>query len=215
MVKKIMLVDDHPVFTYGLAQVINFQDNLEVCAQFDNAGNAIQSIDRVKPDLIVVDITLDGRSGIDLIHEIKQTWQYMLILVVSMHDESLYANRAFRAGARGFVQKDKPPSVIVQAINQLLVGGQFWSEFNPDEKQTDSSNENKIKKIEYLLTDREYEVFELIAQGYRPKQISEKMCLSINTIETHRSNIKRKLEIKSSSDLSLYAVDWNKLRTSV
>lgn len=210
-----MLIDDHPVFSYGLAQVINFQENLEVCAQCDNAGDAIRMIDKVKPDLIVVDITLDGKNGIDLIHEIKQSWQQMLILVVSMHDESLYASRAFRAGARGFVQKDKPPSIIVQAINNLIHGEQFWSELDPETIDLEISNENKTKKIEYLLTDREYEIFEMLSHGYRPKQISEKMHLSINTIETHRSNMKKKLNLNSSVELSLYAVEWNKNRTTI
>lgn len=210
MVKKIMLVDDHPVFSYGLAQVINANEDLTICAQCDNAGDTIQKIGETNPDLIVVDITLDRRSGIDLIAEIKRNWHSLHILVISMHDESLYAHRAFHAGAQGYVQKDERPSVMVHAIRQLLNNMQYWNEIDPNELLESDKTHSHSSHLENLLTDREFEIFRMIAQGCKPKHISESLHLSINTIETHRAHIKKKLKLNTSNDLSMYAIEWNK-----
>lgn len=209
--KKIFLIDDHPVFRFGLSQLINGETDLEVCAETGEAADAVPLIEEYSPDIAVVDITLNGRNGIDLLKQIHSNWQELLLLVVSMHEEDLYAQRVYQAGAKGYVQKDKHPKTIVYAIRHLLKGKQYWKEsvvetFPTDEVECDGLSSQLITE---KLADREYEIFCLIGQGHKPKQIAQMLSLSVYTVENHRTNIRQKLNIKDANQLTRLAYEFS------
>lgn len=211
--KRVMLVDDHPVFCRGLAQVIDEEDDLTVCRQAESIGEALSAIPNESPDIVLVDLTLKNRSGVELIGDIKANWPGICILVVSMHDEALYASRVSRAGARGYVQKDERPEIIVDAIRCLLGGGQYWNNGQREAfEELYTSKPADSHDIEAILSDREFEIFRLISQGYRPKDIAEKLHLSVHTVERHRTNMREKLNLSSSRELTQLAIEWSKNR---
>jgi DNA-binding NarL/FixJ family response regulator len=207
---KILIVDDHPMMREGLAQLIGNQPDLTVCGEARNAHEALEKVRLLKPDLVLVDITLPGRNGLELIKDIQVLDAAISVLVISMHDESLYAERVLRAGGRGYVMKQEGGKKIMEAIRQVSAGQIFVSEkmsakileifsgHRPDAGQSPVEN----------LTDREFEVFQLIGQGMETKQLARELHVSPKTIEVHRANIKAKLKIKSMAELIRYAVRW-------
>jgi len=194
----------------GLAQLIGNQPDLTVCGEAGNAHEALEKVRLLKPDLVLVDITLPGRNGLELIKDIQVLDAAISVLVISMHDESLYAERVLRAGGRGYVMKQEGGKKIMEAIRQVSAGQIFVSEkmsakileifsgHRPDAGQSPVEN----------LTDREFEVFQLIGQGMETKQLARELHVSPKTIEVHRANIKAKLKIKSMAELIRYAVRW-------
>jgi len=209
--KRIFIVDDHPMMRQGLAQLIGAESDLAICGEAENAESALDSIGTLKPDLVLADISLPGKNGLELIKDFHAIQSDLPILVISMHDESLYAERVLRAGGRGYIMKQEGGKKLMQAIRQVLEGKIYVSEkmsadileiFSGRRAGTESS---PVKK----LTDREFEVFQLIGQGKGTRDIAEKLHLSVKTVEVHRANIKAKLKLKSSSELIRFAVRWS------
>lgn len=205
--KKVLLVDDHPIVRQGLAQVVDQEADLSVCGQATKTQDAMKLMTSEKPDLAVVDVTLAEENGIDLIRQMKAVRKEMPVLVVSMHDEFLYAERVLKAGASGYIMKQEPAGEIVNAMRKVLAGGIAVSP-KVAERVLDKMSHATVQSPLETLSDRELEVLGWVGQGMGTRQIAEKLCLSIKTVEAHRENIKRKLHIKRAPELVRYAVQW-------
>jgi DNA-binding NarL/FixJ family response regulator len=207
---RILLVDDHPLFLEGLHQMINRSAALEVCAEVADAPAAMKAIADLEPDLVIVDITLGHSNGLDLIKTLKAKYEELPVLVISMHDESLYAERALRAGAQGYVMKSEPARIVRGAIMKVLGGDIFLSERMSTSvltKMMSGKTEAPVSPVDQL-SDRELEVFQLMGQGVPTRQIAEELDLTIPTIHSFRNRIKEKLKLKSSNELLLHAMQW-------
>lgn len=209
---KILLVDDHPVVRHGLAQLINLEKDLVVCGEAENTQSALQAVEELKPDLALVDLSLDGENGLSLIKRIKSRHSSLPCLVLSMHDESMYAERALRAGASGYIMKQENPDKVIAAINKVLEGDIYLGE------RVASHIVYKLIRGENgagssgsavdSLSNRELEVFQLIGQGRTTRQISEQLHVSIKTTESHRARIKEKMGFKNAAELVQYSIKW-------
>lgn len=209
-IAKVLIVDDHPIVCQGLAELINRESQIEVCGQAEDAFSAMQAIDKAKPNLVIVDISLKGISGIELIKDIKSHYPGVRVLALSMHDESLYVERALRAGARGYIMKHEATTNVVTAIRKVLKGELYVSDNMASRmmrKLVNGGANNAASPIDNL-SDRELEVFLLIGQGYSTRQISENLHLSVKTIEAYRSHIKQKLTFGDSAELLQFAIQW-------
>ena len=209
-VKRILIVDDHPMMRTGLSQLIGNERDLKVCAEADTAGQAIDIITRQKFDLALLDISLPDKSGLELIKDFQALQPELPILVVSMHDEMIYAERVLRAGGRGYIMKQAGGQKFLTAIRQVLAGQIFVSENMSArilEIFSGRQSENSSSPVQ-RLSDREFEVFQLIGQAVGTRAIAEQLHLSVKTVEVHRANIKEKLNIKTATDLVRYAVRW-------
>lgn len=208
---RLFLVDDHPVTREGLTRLINLEPDLEVCGQAGTAARALAMLDSAKPDLAIVDVSLAaGPSGLELVKDIAGRRERLPMLVLSTHDESLYAERALRAGARGYVMKQEPMERVMDAIRQVLRGGVYLSERMTARvlhKMTQNEVPPTASEIEQL-SDRELEVFRLIGQGCGTRQIASRLHLSVSTVETHRAHIKEKLHLQRAPELVRRAVEW-------
>jgi DNA-binding NarL/FixJ family response regulator len=200
---KILLVDDHPVLRQGLAQLLNQEKDFVVCGQYEDAGKALDAIGQLKPDAAVVDISLKGSSGIELLKNIKVQHPKLLVLVLSMHDESLYAERALRAGASGYIMKQEATDQVLTALRKILNGEIYLSEKMSSKlmHQLVSGKANETGSLMERLSDRELEIFGLIGEGRGTRQIAEQLHLSVKTIESHRAHIKEKLNLKNATEL--------------
>lgn len=208
--KKILIVDDHPVLRRGLASLIESEPDLAVCGEATTCHAALEAIREGRPNLVIVDIVLEGDDGLDLVKAMKTRHPEIPALVLSMHEEAVYAERSLRAGARGYVTKQQLDDTVLVAIRRLLDGETYMSgtlEARLAAKfvagrtlETDSPLDS--------LTDRQLQVFCLIGQGRSTRQIAEKLHLSIKTIETHHEHIKQKLSIESAAQLAQYATRW-------
>jgi DNA-binding NarL/FixJ family response regulator len=207
---RILIVDDHPVFRHGLAQLINQEEDLFVCGEAEDYQGALKAVKDLQPDMIIVDITLKDMSGIDLIKEIHKARRDITMLVISMHDESLYAERAFRAGAKGYIMKQEASESVVRAIRQVRQGSIYASKKMTDQilsRFIEGNNKMTEAPLHYL-TDRELEVFQLIGEGLSISEIGSRLHLSVKTIGTYRERIKEKLNLKTSTELLRYALNW-------
>jgi len=206
--RRIVLVDDHPILRQGLARLINHEPDLLVCGEAESAPEAITLLEQAAPDLAVVDVTLSGMDGIELIKELKTKLPALPVLVLSMHAETLYAERALRAGAKGYLTKQEAPETILVAIRRILTGGIYVSD-QVAEKVLHSLSAGKNGRdsapIE-RLSDRELQVFQMIGQGMTVREIAERLFLSAKTVEAHRERMKEKLSLKSSAELLRYAI---------
>ena len=210
--KQIFIVDDHAMFREGLRQSIDREADLAVCGDAADATEALEKINQSEPDLVVVDISLSGKSGIDLIKSIKEKHEDLPVLVVSMHEESLYAERALRAGAMGYVMKQEPAKVVKSAIRKLLAGDMHLSERMASgviSKFIRGNDELPPSPLE-KLSDRELEVFRMLGQGKGVRQIAEELGLTIPTINSFRNRIKEKLQLNSSTEVMLHAIHWSR-----
>jgi len=207
---KVLIVDDHPIIRQGLAELINNEQDLIVCGQAEDAPEALVKIKESEPDMVIVDISLKETSGMELIKDIKAKYSNLPVLVLSMHDEALYAERILRAGAKGYVMKAEATEKVIVAIRKIL-GGQIYVSDNMAAKMVrklvGGGPDVGVSAIE-RLSDRELEVFHLIGQGYGTRQIAERLHLSIKTIETYREHIKEKLNLADASELLQYAIQW-------
>ena len=208
--KRILIVDDHPMMRQGLAQLIGLEADLSACGEAETAEQALGCISTLKPDLVLADISLPGKNGLELIKDFQALQPGLQVLVISMHDESLYAERVLRAGGRGYIMKQEGGKKLMQAIRQVLSGRIYVSEkmsalilemFSGRQAGAESS---PVKN----LTDREFEVFQLIGEGKGTREIAEKLHLSIKTVDVHRANVKAKLKLESASELIRFAVRW-------
>jgi DNA-binding NarL/FixJ family response regulator len=207
---KILIVDDHPMMREGLAQLIGQQPDMEVCGQAGDAHDGLKQVKLLKPNLVLVDLTLPGRDGLELIKDIQALEAGVMVLVLSMHDESLYAERVLRAGGRGYVMKQEGGKRIMEAIRQVSAGHIFVSEKMSAkilEIFSGRRPEAAASPVE-TLTDREFQIFQCIGRGRETKEMARELHVSPKTIEVHRAHIKTKLKIKSMGELIRYAVRW-------
>jgi DNA-binding NarL/FixJ family response regulator len=206
--KKVVIVDDHPLFRERLAQLINYEPDMEVTGEAENTRDAIQLIRNSPPDLTTVDITLKGSSGLELIKSIKPRSTGLRVLVLSMHDESLYAERALRAGASGYITKHQGADEVLLAIRRVLAGEIYLSE-----KMTSgllkSLTNTEVKTISGsldCLTDRELEVLEWIGRGHTVREIADTLQVGVATIDTYRAKIKEKMNLRNETELQHVAI---------
>lgn len=205
---RVLIVEDHPIFRMGLKELINAQKDMEVCAEADDVSAAKQAVETYRPDMIILDLALKSSSGIELIKELGAQKQNLPILVLSMHDESVHAERCLSAGAKGYIMKQEATVSVIKAIRYILGGHCYVSERimtrllnrirRPDEPFASSPVGN--------LTDREFEIFQLIGKGHSPSKIARQLHLSVKTIGAHKERIKEKLNITDGGELIRFAV---------
>ncbi len=208
--KRILIVDDHPIVREGLVQQINRELDLTVCAEASNATHALAAIEREAPDLVLVDINLPGRSGLELIRDIRAVKPNLSVLVLSMHDEAVFAERALRAGGRGYVSKQAGGDKLLEAIRRVLSGQIYVSETVSTRLLDSLSGQHSARTVSPVeqLTDRELDVFTHIGQAMETKEIAARLNMSGKTVEAHRAAIKRKLKLKTGPELTRHAVLW-------
>jgi DNA-binding NarL/FixJ family response regulator len=209
--KRILVVDDHPIVRQGLALLINREPDLVVCGEAEEASGAMHVLASARPDVLIVDISLNGPDGLDLLKTIRTTHPTMPVLILSMHDESIYAERALRAGANGYIMKQEATEKVLVAVRRILNGEIYVSE----------RIANRMLKL-YITgsgtvrnssiadpSDRELEVFRLIGEGHGTRQIAEELHVSIKTVESYQAHIKEKLSLSSARELMQHAIQWN------
>jgi DNA-binding NarL/FixJ family response regulator len=207
---RVLIVDDHPMTRAGLTHMINHQPDMMVSGEAESAAQALAALEASEPDLMLVDITLPGKSGLELIKDVKAMHPGLPVLVISMHDESLYADRVLRAGARGYITKHEGGEKLMRAIRCVLSGKIYVSEsLSAHILEIFSSGQTTPQRPAIdNLSDREFEVFELIGEGLSARQIAGRLNLSAKTIDAHRANIKGKLKIQTSAELISFAARW-------
>lgn len=208
--KAILVVDDHPMTRAGLVQLINKQPDMEVCCEASSMLEGLREISKRKPDLVLTDITMPGGSAMEFIKDLLALYRGLPVLVLSMHDELIYAERALRAGARGYIMKEAGGEMLLAALRRVLSGQVYVSErmsasmLNSLTGRRPRGSSSPIQK----LSDREFEVFQLVGQGKSTREIAKHLHLSPKTVDVHRSHIKEKLELKDATALVRHAVRW-------
>lgn len=208
---QVLIVDDHPIVRQGIAQLIDREDDLHVCCGVGSVEEALEILRRCTPNIVIVDISLAGVSGIELVGAIRARYDGLPVLVMSMHDESLYAERALRAGARGYIMKQEATEKILTAIRQILGGEIYVSDKMRSvmlQRLIRNGDEPQNASPVAALTNRELEVLRLIGQGMGTREIARELHRSIKTVEAHRANIKDKLHLKTATELVRFAVQW-------
>ncbi len=210
MRRRVFLVEDHPVTREGLAQLVNAQPDLQVCGLAGSAPEALDGILRCRPDLAVIDILLGGTSGLELIKGLRSQLPQLAVLVLSTYSESVYAERALRAGARGYAMKQAPTQEVLEAMRRVLRGEVHLSESMSSRvlSRLRGPRSSVAMTEEEQLTDRELEVFQMLGQGLGTREIARHLHLSVSTVETHRAHIKEKLGLRSGMELVRRAVTW-------
>ena len=207
---KVLLVDDHPILRQGVARLIAAQDDMVVCGEAEDCESAMALAEKELPDVAVVDLTLKNGNGVDLTRSLLARWPKLGVLVLSMRDDPFYAERAFRAGARGYVTKGEPCEQLLDGIRQVLAGDVFVGEQMAGrmvDKIVGGKGNGRLQSVE-RLSERELEVFELIGRGIPTREIAAKLKLSVKTVDAHRENIKGKLKLKNAIELIRTAIQW-------
>jgi DNA-binding NarL/FixJ family response regulator len=207
---KVFLVDDHPLVREWLSQLIQREDDLAVCGEAEDTQEALNKIEETKPDIVVADISLKNTHGLELVKDLQARLPSLPVLVLSMHDESLYAERVLRAGAKGYITKQEATKRILQAVRQVLSGQIYISEKMASRmvhKMVMGRAESQKSAIE-RLTDRELEVFQLIGRGQGTRRIASELHLGIKTVESYRARIKEKLKLEDGTQLLQHAIQW-------
>lgn len=207
---RVIIVDDHPIVRRGLVQMIQQEPDLIVCAEAEGANVAFTAIKQHLPDVAIVDLTLKDIGGLELIKQLQNTFPDLPVLVLSMHDETLYAERALRAGAKGYIMKQEGADKLITAIRTVLGGDIFLSDKMASRllgRLVGGRGGDTGSTLD-RLSDRELEVFELIGRGLGTRNIAERLCVSIKTIESHREHIKQKLQLKNATELVQHATQW-------
>jgi DNA-binding NarL/FixJ family response regulator len=214
--KRILVVDDHPMMRDGLRQLIASEPDLEICGEADDAASGLEQAEILKPDLAIVDITLRSSSGLDLIKDLRIRSPSTAVLVLSMHDESLYAERVLRAGGRGYIMKQEGGKKILEGIRQIAAGRTYVSEtVSARILDAFAGAQGESKSPVETLTDREFQVFQLIGQGLSTKEMADKLHVSAKTIEVHRVNIKEKLNLHTAAELLRFAIRWTEAQAGI
>lgn len=211
--KRILIVDDHPVFRRGMIALLSEQQDFIICGEAENAAQGLTLMRELKPDVVLLDISMPGMNGIELVKMMLAEEPKLSILILSMHDESLYALRALRAGAKGYVMKAEALGHVIVALRKVIDGGVYVSEKLSEQlifKAIQSDKSDVVSPVD-KLSDRELEVLQLIGKGSGTKEIAGALHLSIKTIETHRAHIKEKLGFKDASELVRFAFEWSAL----
>jgi len=205
---RVLIVDDHPVFRTGLAGLVNLEKDLTICGEAQDATQAMKALELLKPDLVLMDLSLPGKSGLELLKDFRAMSPRTPVLMISMHDETLYAERVIRAGGKGYIMKQEGPERIIQGIRKVLSGGIFVSErisaLILDALSGTKSGTSPVSS----LTDREFEVYRLLGQGQEPHEIAHVLHVSIKTVDTHRMHIRRKLSLRNATELIHHATRW-------
>ncbi len=208
---KVFVVDDHPIVRQGLALLINREADLTVCGEAEDAQSAMQSVNRDHPDIMVVDISLNGPDGLDLLKDIRMRHPDLPVLILSMHDESIYAERALRAGAQGYIMKQEATEKVLVALRRILSHEIYVSERIANrmlQRYIGSPGADRPSSVADL-TDRELEVFRLIGEGHSTRQIAEELHISVKTVESYQAHIKEKLSLRSARELVQHAIQWS------
>ena len=207
---RVLLVDDHPIVRQGLILMINHESTMEVCAEAETAPDALKAIAGTKPDVAVVDLSLKGTNGLELIKDIKVRFPRLPVLVLSMYDEGVYAERSLRAGARGYMMKEEATEKVLTALRQILAGQIYLSESMASRllHQVAGGHRQLGESPADVLSDRELEVFQLIGEGFGTSEIAKKLHLSPKTIETYRAHLKEKLNLQNATELLQHAIQW-------
>jgi len=206
-IHRLLLVDDQPILREGFAHLLDQEQDLKVCGQADSAAGALKAITALRPDLVTVDVVLKGMNGIELVKQIRALHPMLPVLVLSMLDEVLFAERALRAGAKGYVMKQAPTEEVKGAIRRLLRGGRYLSPRMQERILENLSTGGRVAPGIESLSDRELEVFQLIGSGCATRQIAQQLRLSVKTIETYRAHIKEKLKLANGMELIRMAVE--------
>ena len=207
---RVLLVDDHPLLLEGLCHLVNSEPDLEICGVAGSVQEALAQVEATRPDLVVTDLTLPGRNGLELIKDLGATHPEIPVIVLSMHEELVYAERVLRAGGRGYVTKETPPETLVEAIRMVLAGGVFASRNVTDHflKSLSPKGQSKPSFPLERLTDREMEVFELIGQAKNNHDIARQLGISPRTLDAHRAHIREKLGFEDGNELTRHAIRW-------
>ena len=207
---RVLLVDDHPIVRQGLALLIDREPDLCVCGEAESAHSAFHAIATLLPDLVVLDISLSGPDGLDVLKEIRMKTTNLPVLILSMHDESIYAERAMRAGANGYIMKQEATEKVLVAIRRILQGEVYLSDrLTSTMLQQYVRGASQVKTSPLVnLTDRELEVFRLIGEGHGTRQIADDLHLSVKTIESYQAHIKEKLALRNARELVQHAIEW-------
>ena len=211
---RVFVLDDHPLFRFGLKRLINAQPDMAICGEAQNAVEGLDEALRTMPDLITVDISLnDSANGIEFVKNIRAHLQNCRILVISMHDESIYALRSLRAGAQGYLMKEEVLARVVEAVRTVAAGGIFLSDVLRQQVLVNLASGNTANRSPIdTLSDRELEVLQLSGQGLTPREIANQLGISVKTVETHRMRLREKLNLATSAELMRFAIAWNNER---
>src|SRR6478752_9925172 len=209
--RRVFVVDDHPIVRQGLALLINREADLMVCGEAEDAHTAVQLVATTNPDILVVDISLNGPDGLDLLKDVRTKYPTLPVLILSMHDESIYAERALRAGANGYIMKQEATEKVLVALRRILAGEIYVSDriANKMLKHYITGSGPVRNSSIADLSDRELEVFRLIGEGHGTRQIAEELHLSVKTVESYQAHIKEKLSLRSARELMQHAIQWN------
>jgi DNA-binding NarL/FixJ family response regulator len=208
--QRIFIVDDHPMTRYGIAQLLKQEREFEVCGEADTAHRALAAIKALKPNLVLADLTMPGKDGLEFVKDMRAMHPHVAVLVVSMHDEALYAERVLRAGGRGYVMKHAGGKELLQAIRRVLDGHVYVSEAMA-ERALDAFSGQRSQTADSVigqLTDRELQVFQCLGQGMTSREIGERLHMSVKTVETHRRHVRENLKLKTGPELIRFAVRW-------
>lgn len=207
--KRVLIVDDHPIFRAGLTGLVNLEAELTVCGEAHDAVQAMALLEKLQPDLVLLDMSLPDKSGLELLKDIRAFAPRTPVLIISMHDETLYAERVIKAGGRGYIMKQEGPEKIVQAIRKVLGGSISVSErIAAQILDAMSGSKGGTSSSVSTLTDREFEVYRLLGQGKEPHEIARTLHLSIKTVDTHRAHIRQKLGLRNATELIHHATRW-------
>lgn len=205
---KVFLVDDHGVLRQGMRKLIDLEKDFEVCGEASDAAEAMDHLPKSKADIALLDLGLKGTSGLDLIKSLRQKMPKLLILVMSMFEESLYAERALRAGAKGYIMKSEPADMVITALRRVASGKTYLSPVMSDRLIDRISTPETSSSPTDVLSNRELEVFQALGKGLKPAEIAEELHISVKTVETYREQIKTKLKLENASELAQYAIAW-------
>ncbi len=210
--KKVLIVDDHPFLRMGLARALGQEPGLSVCGEAGSAEEALELVKKLRPDVVITDLSLPKMSGLDLVKELASSQPDLPVIVLSMHEEEIYAERCLRAGSRGYVMKSEGPAKLAHAIRHVLDGGTYTSEkvLARILKSMSGRREIEMQTPVGLLSDREFEIFQLFGKGLSTQKVAQRLQVSPKTVETHRMHIKKKLGIKSAPELVAHAAHWTK-----
>jgi DNA-binding NarL/FixJ family response regulator len=209
--KRILVVDDHPIVRQGLSLLINRETDLLVCGEAEEAMGAMHVLASARPDLLIVDISLSGPDGLDLLKNVRASHPTLPVLILSMHDESIYAERALRAGANGYIMKQEATEKVLVAVRRILGGEIYVSDRIANQMLKHYITGSGTLRSSSIadLSDRELEVFRLIGEGHGTRQIADELHLSIKTVESYQAHIKEKLSLRSGRELMQHAIQWN------
>ncbi len=209
---RILLVDDHPIVRQGIRMLVGQQEDMTVCGEADSAAAALEAIERSSPDVAIVDLSLKESSGLELIKDIKIRHPALRVLVLSMRDETFYAERVLRAGARGYITKEEGTEKVIEGVRKVMDGEIYLSEKLAG-RMLSRYVSGDAGPLVQTLTDRELEIFELLGNGLTTREIAEKLYLSPKTVESHREHIKEKLRLENATELLKHAIQWVQLQS--